>query len=426
MRKLAVGIALVTLLLVGGLSAQRERTPRSKVIGKECPTLLLEEEMVQGPLITQDDFAGRIVFFLFYQRGCPGCETYAMPRLQKLYEYYKNDPCVLVLAINTAFDKDLRPYIADLERTRAHLIAQHWTMPVMRDLDEQSVELFRIAGEYGTPQAVVLDRNGIVRAHDWYYERQRIDRVERTFDKLAAGLNFECVALPRAVGATCQPAYDAFLKADYSEAYDWADRIATSGRTTVQDGADADYLKKYIEDIADDRIKRIKESFEYDPADTIEAADELIASFRGVQGVGAFAKQVKIWRASDELADFNKLRKEYRGITAEITKAGEKLSAAQKTAFQKRLQGLAKRAGATRIGTAAGDRSEGLGRGKISVQRNDPTGRVSGCGARSDRPSRAPRFQRRTESKVKRVKSETGASGRQISSNRSARTKSRR
>lgn len=342
-RALLFAIALMPCALF----AQAE-TKGSNVLGQHCPELQLEAEMVQGDPITQADFAGKMVFFCFYQRGCPGCEEQAMPALQKLYERYAYSKCALVLAINTAFDKDKDAYVADVAATRAHLRAKGWTMPVARDLDEKSNPLFTLDGIAGTPQAVVLDENGFVCDHDWFSTREEIRDLNATADAVFAGLNCECVRLPRKMTGACKGAFENIRKGEYNDAWHKATEIADKPESRDQDKRDAEELKEWLTGLVRDRTRKFEENFEYDPIDTVDRAGAVADKLKAVPGAQDLIAKADAWRRSDTYAKFKQIKDELETVEAEIAKPN-----ADTGALRKRLEDIGTRAGNTSVDARA-------------------------------------------------------------------------
>lgn len=367
-------VAAVFLLLAGSLAAQRHKQPKSNVLNEPCPELWLAEEMVQGPTLTQDDFENRVVFFMFYRRDCAGCEKVAMPRLQKLYERYKESRCVLVLAINTSFDRLDYPHVADLEETRKHLKRMQWEMPVALDFEDESVELFELDELIGTPQAIVLDQHGTVRAHDWYSEEHEWERLEATFDRLAMNLNCDCHRMPREVTRACQGSYDAYKAGDYTKAWTEADEVERSGVSGDKDKADAGYMKEFIETLARRRIEKIEDDFYYDPVNALDRARPVIDKFSGVPGVADFATRVGKWKDGEAMAAFVKARDDFERIEGAHRKNPPKDDAA-KAKYIEDLRAVAKRAGNNAVGARVNSR--------IATIEGKPQAAVTRAGSKS-------------------------------------------
>lgn len=310
--------------------------PESNVLGEECPELLLEEKMIQGEI---KPLANRVSFFLFYQRESEGCESIAMPRVQKLFEKYAGGNCWQVFVINTAFDKDAYPYLADATETGKHLQRMGWTMPVARDLDEKSNGLFTLDEISGVPQVVVVDETGVVRAHEWYSSVEEMDRVDAIFKNLAAGMNCHCVRMPRKVGELCGRAYKAIKDGEYSKAWKDADLICSKMGYDDKDKADAEYLKQFIEGVVEIRVERQRRKFEFDPEtalSTRETVLEEMKPFEDVPGATEFVEEVKNWDESPDLQLFRDVQKKLSDV--EKTLAKEDLKGADRDALDEKLQ----------------------------------------------------------------------------------------
>ena len=50
------------------------------------------------------DLKGQIIYLSFFQKWWPGCHKYGFPALQEIASYYKNDPEVAVVTIQTTFE----------------------------------------------------------------------------------------------------------------------------------------------------------------------------------------------------------------------------------------------------------------------------------------------------------------------------------
>jgi thiol-disulfide isomerase/thioredoxin len=383
-------IALLTacLLLAGAMTAQSRVERGSNVIGKQCPEMFLEEWMVQGPEIKQKDFQGKVVFFLFYMRDCEGCELHAMPRLQKIFERYERSKCIKVLAINTAFDKEFKPYTAEVEETRAHLRLKRWTMPVARDRDERSYALFEIDEQSGTPQAVVLDENGKVLDHDWFSTEKEMDRLERCLDAAADKLNCDCIRKPRKVGQACTRAYDAICNGDYTRAWKEADAVASHRRDGDADKKDAEYLKDYIEGIARVQIQKVRDSFNYNPVQALTEAESVIASFKGVTGVSDFATVTGTWRESDNFKQFELVQAEFDRLDSELSNREGELTPEERANAAKQLNELETRAAGTAVADLAKERASGL---SIAAPNEIETGSGSDNGGSAMPPKSEPK-----------------------------------
>ena len=381
-------------LLPSVLPACMHEDSPSNVLGKECPDLLLEKEMVQGDRITTESLEGKVVLFLFYQRECEGSERIAMPRINAMYERYKDHPCAKVFVINTAFDKDVYPYLADIDETRKHLLRMDWTVPVARDLNEKSNNLFTIDRQPGTPQAVVVNEAGEVCAHTWYSEKQEMEALDEVFENLAAGMNCKCRRMPREVTKMCKSARDQIKDGKYTEAWDAADVIAQSYGADETDKQDAEYLKKWIENTAVEQIQNVTEEFDTDPEAAIMRSEAIVEQFKGVTGIRDFTSTVENWRKSDVLRDFVRDRKELEEVANEVGAGGEALTPEKEKEVVDRLKSIADRAGRNVIGNRARAQLEAMNGAKPvdTADKSDDresSGTAGGTGLRSSSGKRA-------------------------------------
>lgn len=383
-------LCLITLLTLAPALLATDR-PESNVLGDECPELLLEEEMVQGELHPLEN---RVSFFLFYQRECEGCERIAMPRVQKLHETYAGSKCWQVFVINTAFDKETYSYLSDIIETRKHLRRMEWTMPVARDLDELSNELFTLDDVSGVPQAIVVDENGIVRAHDWYSTEEEMDRVDAVFKRLAAGMNCHCIRMPRKVREGCNRIYRNIEEGNYAKAWDNADTMCKNPGTTEADKKDADYLKRFVEGIVEIRVERHRNDFDYNPEAILQKKDAVLDDmkpFEGVPGTADFVTEVSRWKDSPRLEAFRKARTELEGIEKAIAKG---VKGESQVALADKLSAIAARAKDTVLAErvnknleaiGAADRIEGSDKaGSTDKVASTRKGRDNAAGRRAD------------------------------------------
>jgi hypothetical protein len=346
-------------------------------------------------------------------RDCVGCELHAMPRLHKIFERYEDSKCIMVLAINTAFEKEFKPYTAEVEETRAHLRLKRWTMPVARDRDERSYALFEIDEQSGTPQAVVLDENGKVLDHDWFSTEKEMARLERTLDAAADKLNCDCFRKPRKVGQACTRAYDAICNGDYTRAWKEADAVASHRRDGDADKKDAEYLKDYVEGIARVQIQKVRDSFNYNPARALTEAEGVIARFKGVTGVSDFATITGTWRESDTFKQFELVRAEFDRLDSELSNRQGELTQEERENAAKQLNEIETRAVGTAVADLAKERASGLG---VAAQNEIETGSGSDDGGSAVQPKSEQKKEEPRKSSTTRSVSQNGRTIKQRSS----------
>lgn len=337
-----LSILCLGLIALSGLAVPVDAQESSPILGLNCPDLLLEDYMLQGELVTQYDFEGKVAFVDIFQRGCPACDSHSMPHLQKMWEKYKDNPDVVILAINTAFEKNLYPIMADEEATKTYLKEKGWTMPVARDRDEKTVPLFRkeMASRpgtltYGTPIAFVVDADGLIVAHEWNVDEDHSLALVKAFEEALTRVFPEI----RDVDAALNPTLLSIQRRDFGAAWQSAEAVAGAAESTEAQLADATYLKEWITDYIGAREYEIEDAFRVNPAKSEMRLRKLAARFQGVPVATDLIVKADEWAKSEALTTYKKAQNEVQAILAEIEKAGYYLTLEQ---AQPMLDGLAK------------------------------------------------------------------------------------
>ncbi len=332
----------------------QEPQQQSKLIGQACPPLSLADYMIQGELITQDDFYGKVVFCDIYQAGCPSCESHSMPHLQKLYEKYQDNPNVIILAINTAFEKEQYPWMADEEQTKLRLQQKKWTMPVARDKDEATVKSLRLPhwevegkDAYGTPQAFVLNAAGVVVAHSWNYSKKLGKKLDSAFEQALAELDGVSVPTPRKVDESLQGIAQKLENKEYHNAFQEAQELLSQGGSE-ESVEDLKYLIALIENSLERRIDNSRWIFGLEPRKGIAQGEEVVQSFKGFKGISTFEQTLEEWKQSSEIATYDENKDELAGLEKEL---GYLESASEE--LLKKLEALSEKADENLVGWKA-------------------------------------------------------------------------
>jgi thiol-disulfide isomerase/thioredoxin len=122
------------------------------------------------PMRSVDDFGGRVVVLAFWATWCAPCLA-ELPEIDRLHAEFRNDPRVMVVAVNTASGGDTA------ERAAGFLANRHFSFPaaidVMRPGDRGSAA--RSLAVAGIPAIYVLDRHGRLRiVHHGYDSSERL------------------------------------------------------------------------------------------------------------------------------------------------------------------------------------------------------------------------------------------------------------
>lgn len=320
------------LIALGGFAGPADAQESSPILGLSCPDLLLEDYMLQGDLVTQYDFEGKVAFVDIFQRGCPTCESNSMPHLQKMWEKYKDNPDVVILAINTAFEKNLYPIMADEDATKAFLKEKGWTMPVARDRDEKTVPLFRKEMPsrpgtltYGTPIAFVVDADGLIVAHEWNVDEEHSRALEKAFEEALTRVYPEI----RDVDAALNPCLASIKRRDFGAAWQAAEAVAGSADSSETQKTDAGYLQDWIAEYIGAREYEIEDAFRVNPVKSEIRLRKLAARFQGVPLATDLIAKADEWAGSDELKTYKLTQNEVKAILAEIEKGGYYLTLEQ-------------------------------------------------------------------------------------------------
>lgn len=124
------------------------------LINKPAPEFSFKT--MNGETLTLDDLKGKIVVVDFWATWCGPCKV-SFPALQKVYEKYKSNKDVVILAVNAW--ENLKG--ADREKAVKQFIQENkYSFPVMFDHDEKEKAFITQFGVEGIPTKFFLDKQG--------------------------------------------------------------------------------------------------------------------------------------------------------------------------------------------------------------------------------------------------------------------------
>jgi len=166
---------LVTFILVcfeTGLFAQQQQ-PRLGILGQPAPAWTIpvwNNLPAKTTSLNVTDFQGKVLYLYCFQSWCPGCHRYGFPTLQKLVKHYQKNPDVAFIAVQTVFEGYSTNTAA---RARKTMKQYKLTIPVGHVGRAGSPNpLMRDYRTGGTPWAIIIDPQGVVRYNDFHITPQ--------------------------------------------------------------------------------------------------------------------------------------------------------------------------------------------------------------------------------------------------------------
>ncbi|HUL74838.1 MAG TPA: TlpA disulfide reductase family protein [Vicinamibacterales bacterium] len=142
------------LLIVVLLVALRKEAYEVYVLehfDKEAPAL--ELQTLDGEIITPDTFRNKVVVLDFWATWCGPCRR-TLPLLEEVYNEYRQNPDVVILAVNTSWNNSI-------EDARRFVAQYDYTVPFAYDRDSRVADA--LVRPRGIPTFCILDRSGKLR-----------------------------------------------------------------------------------------------------------------------------------------------------------------------------------------------------------------------------------------------------------------------
>jgi thiol-disulfide isomerase/thioredoxin len=151
--------------------------PLNKLLGQKIAGFEFVD--LEGKPISRDSLSGKIVVIDFWATWCGWCFK-GLPNLQQVYDKYRDNDRVAILTVST---DEVSVSNNDLSAAFSKV---NLTMPILRDVDQQSRTMFDVQG---LPTMVVLGPDATVQAVEVGYQPQLAVELPRKIDRLLAGEN---------------------------------------------------------------------------------------------------------------------------------------------------------------------------------------------------------------------------------------------
>jgi len=126
------------------------------------------------------DFKGKVVYLYGFQSWCPGCHRHGFPTLKEIIARYGDDPKVVIVAVQTAFEGFGSNGFDDARR-----VAERYELSIPVGQSGTAQNRSRLMARYrtgGTPWTIIIGPDGVVRFNDFHITAEKagalIDRLK--------------------------------------------------------------------------------------------------------------------------------------------------------------------------------------------------------------------------------------------------------
>ena len=184
MKKLLGVLAVCGFVILAKNQLGAEETLRRGIVGDAAPSW----EIQQWAHLPKDhdsldvsSFKGKVVYLYCFQSWCPGCHKHGFPALVEVRRYYKDDPLVAFVAVQTTFEGESVNTFENARKTAAKFDLE---IPLGQSGGfGQRSALMKKYRTGGTPWTIIIDRKGVVRFSDFFIApkqaRTLIDKLKK-------------------------------------------------------------------------------------------------------------------------------------------------------------------------------------------------------------------------------------------------------
>ena len=151
----------------------------SPLLGKKPESFTFLD--MKGGSVNRESLAGKVVVLDLWATWCGWCFR-GFPNLETVYEKFKDNDKVAILAVNTD-----DPAVSD-EKVRKSFEEAHLSIPIVRDQQQMAEKIFNPPGQsMALPTMVVLGMDGSIQYYHLGYDAELAETLPKKIDELLAG-----------------------------------------------------------------------------------------------------------------------------------------------------------------------------------------------------------------------------------------------